>query len=34
MYDAPEVLDTFDAREVMGSAEGSVVGNGSRVYAE
>jgi hypothetical protein len=28
-YEAPMVLDTFDAHEVMGSAEGSI-GNGSR----
>jgi hypothetical protein len=28
-YEAPMVLDTFDAQEVMGSAEGTV-GNGSQ----
>jgi hypothetical protein len=27
-YEAPMVLDTFDAHEVMGSADGSI-GNGS-----
>jgi hypothetical protein len=30
-YEAPMVLDTFDAHEVMGSADGLIViGNGSR----
>jgi hypothetical protein len=29
-YEAPMVLDTFDAQEVMGSAEGLIIGNGSR----
>jgi hypothetical protein len=31
-YEAPMILDTFDALEVMGHAEGSIVlGNGSQV---
>jgi len=31
-YEAPMILDTFDALEVMGSAEGgTVIGNGSQV---
>jgi hypothetical protein len=29
-YEAPMVIDTFDVQEVMGSAEGSAVGNGSQ----
>jgi hypothetical protein len=28
-YEAPMVLDTFDAHEVMGSADGLIIGNGS-----
>jgi hypothetical protein len=32
-YEAPMVLETFDAQEVMGSAEGVIVGNGSRVLS-
>lgn len=30
-YDPPRVLETFDALEVMGAAEGSVPGNGSEL---
>jgi hypothetical protein len=30
-YEAPMILDTFDALEVMGNAEGTAVGNGSLV---
>ncbi|HEY5341874.1 MAG TPA: hypothetical protein VIK27_12665 [Candidatus Aquilonibacter sp.] len=29
-YESPLVLETFDASEVMGSAEGNVPGNGSQ----
>jgi hypothetical protein len=29
-YEEPMVLDTFDAQEVMGSAEGFIYGSGSR----
>jgi|GEM_PF-3979911 hypothetical protein len=29
-YEAPMILDTFDAHEVMDSAEGFAVGNGSQ----
>jgi hypothetical protein len=32
-YEAPMILDTFDALEVMGIADGLVVGNGSQVPA-
>jgi hypothetical protein len=33
-YEAPMVLETFDAREVMDNAEGSIaIGNGSQTPA-
>jgi hypothetical protein len=31
-YETPEILDTFDAQDVMGAAEG-LVGNGSIVVS-
>jgi hypothetical protein len=30
-YETPEVVDTFEASEVMGTAEGQTCGNGSQV---
>ena len=29
-YETPEIVDTFEALEVMGAAEGQVCGNGSQ----
>lgn len=29
-YETPEILDTFDALEVIGAAEGQSCGNGSQ----
>jgi hypothetical protein len=31
-YEAPEILDTFSAQDVMGAAEGGLVSNGSHSY--
>jgi hypothetical protein len=31
-YEAPEILDTFNAHDVMGAAEGGLVSNGSHSY--
>jgi hypothetical protein len=32
-YESPEIIDTFEAAEVMGAAEGQTCGNGSQVSA-